>query len=228
MRLKHSWSYDGGTDPNLLRRLASNLSLYVRKQQYNIFLKIVRPTPKDEIIDVGVSPDENLKDTNFFEKKYPYKNKLSIASIEDCKSIVNKYKLRQYIQIRPGKRLPLKDKSYDIVVSWATIEHAGNDSNQKFYMKELCRIGKRVFITTPDRLSIYEPHTTTFFLHYLPPKYFRKILKFMGKDFWAEEKNLNILSYEDIAKILPDTNTKVIKYKIFHLLPSHLIIYRKA
>lgn len=220
-----SWSHAGGTDPNPIRLLASNLSVYIRSQQYNIFLNLLKPTAKDKILDVGISPDERLKDTNFFEKKYPFKNRLSVASIEDCQNIVKKYNLSKFIRIKPGVKIPLEDKSFNIVVSWATIEHVGDRISQEFYLKELCRIGKKVFITTPDRLSFYDPHTATFFLHYLPPKYFRKIMKLIGKDFWAEEKHLNILSLSSVKKMIYNANVKVDRFKILGIFPSHILIY---
>lgn len=228
MKSKQNWSLDGGTDPNFIRRLASNLSIYVRSRQYIFFWNHLKPSPKDKILDVGTSPDERLKDTNFFEKKYPFSNKLSIASIEDCSNIVNKYNLHEFIRIVADKRLPLKDKSFDIIVSWATIEHVGGLKSQEFYLNELCRVGKKVFITTPDRLSIYEPHTTTFFLHYLPMKYFRKILSLTGKSFWSLEKHLNILSLKSIKDIIHNSKVKVKRYKIFGLFPAHILIYGKT
>lgn len=222
-----SWSYSGGTDPNWLRKLMSNLSLYIRGSQYNLFVQLLKPESTDKILDIGTSPDEKLKDTNLFERKYPYTKMLTIASVEDCRVLVKRYHLRKYIKILSGKMLPIKNKEYDIVVSWATIEHVGNRFKQRYFLKELCRIGKCVFITTPDKSSWYEPHTATFFLHYLSKRFFRKILKRIGKKFWAEEKNLNILSFKDVKDLISNTKLKVIRFKLFDILPSHLIIYGK-
>lgn len=222
-----SWSYSGGTDPSWVRKLMGNISVYIRCSQYNLFVELIRPKSTDKIIDIGTSPDERLKDTNFFERKYPFPKMLSIASVEDCAELVKKYHLRKYIKLTEENILPLKNNAYDIVVSWATIEHVGNRSKQKHFLNELCRLGKKVFITTPDRSSWYEPHTATFFLHYFPKKLFRKILKWIGKDFWSKEENLNILSFKDVTELVSNTKLKVIRFRLFGILPSHIIIYGK-
>ena len=54
----------------------------------------------------------------------------------------------------------------------------------------------------------------------------RSILKFLGYKFLSKEKNLNLLTKNDIKKILSETkinNYKIISNK-FLFFPSHLII----
>lgn len=225
MKITTFWSFTGGTDPNWIRRFMSYLSLYIREKQYKFFLEKLKPTKTNTILDIGTSPDERLQDTNFFEKRYSYKNQLTIASVENCSNLVTKYKLRQYIKIKPGEKLNIKSKSFDLVVSWATLEHVGTFEDQKLFLKEVSRIGKKIFVTTPDKASFYEPHTGTFFLHWLPSKMFRKIMKLLDKNFWSKEDNLNIISFSDAKKMVAHPDIKAERFKLFGLLPSHIFIY---
>lgn len=222
------WSSRGGTDATLLRRLMSRFSLFVREKQFAWFEQNVSFTANESVLDVGISTDESLPDTNFFEKRYPYPGNITIASVEDCKHLVHRYNVKSFVQISEKSPLPFADESFDIVVSWATVEHAGSRDQQEYFLRELLRVGKKVFVTTPDRLSIYEPHTTVFFLHYLPQRWFRAIAKKMGKHFWAQEKHLNILSFYDLRRMLYNTPITVERFKLFGIIPSHIIMYGKT
>lgn len=221
-----SWSKEG-TDPTFIRRLMSRLARLVRSRQFELFNELITPLPKDTVLDVGVTPDTFFRENNYFDKQYPYKSQVCVASIEDCQDLVRKSGLKKFFLIRPGSRLPFKDNEFDIVTSWATLEHVGSREKQMFFLSELCRVGRKVFITTPDRWSPYEPHTSFLVAHWFGPQIFRKIAKFFGKTFWSKEENLNILSFRDVQLIAKEIkNLKIRKFKIMRLIPSHLILYR--
>jgi hypothetical protein len=228
MDKEYSWA-DDGTDANFVRRQMSRVSLFARKEQFTKFMQVAGPSKKDKVLDVGPTEDELLADSNFFEKLYPFKRKLHIASIENCQKLVRQFQLDGYTKIKAGKKLPFGTQSFDVVVSWATLEHVGNKSQQKAYLEEIFRVGKRFFVTTPDKANPYEPHTATLFCHWFPANVFRRIVKIIGKDFWALEKNLNILSYEDALKMVENLpGVKVERYKLGGVVPSNLMIYKSS
>ena len=70
-------------------------------------------------------------------------------------------------------------------------------------MRELCRVGKSFFITTPNRWFPFEHHTGLPVLHYLPPSVFRALLRRTRYRHWAEESNLNILTARELATLFP-------------------------
>ncbi len=70
-------------------------------------------------------------------------------------------------------------------------------------MRELCRVGKSFFITTPNRWFPFEHHTGLPLLHYLPPSVFRPLLRRTRYRHWAEESNLNILTARELAALFP-------------------------
>ena len=139
-----------------------------------------------------------------------------------------KITIKKILKLDPNKKYPIKDNEYDLATSWATLEHVGNINDQKQFLNEVSRVSKKFFLTTPYKYFPYELHTGLFFLHWLPGKFFRKILKIMSKDFWANEKYLHLLSVSDVKKIIP--KNKDIKVKLFYsfgFLPTHIIIYKK-
>ena len=229
MSKAEDWSTNSENRITITQRIMSKISLRVREDHFNLFLKILKPKRDDKILDVGIRGDETLSDSNFFEKRYPHPKNLTAVSIEDCQDLFReKYPQIKFVRIKQDKPLPFKEKFFDLVVSWATLEHVGEAREQKFFLKELFRVGKRVFITTPDRHCFYEPHSGFLFLHWLPDKYFRSICKFVGKIFWADKKNLNPLIKKDIDKILPNRkNVKILSYKILDFIPSHLMIIKE-
>lgn len=228
MNIAETWSTDPENKITLTRKFLSRLSVKVREKQFEIFWEHLKPKPNTKILDVGVTPDEILPDSNFFEKRYPFKDQLVAVSVEDCQEHFQKdYPKIKFIKISPGKPLPFGKDDFDIVVSWATLEHVGNRKKQKIFLEELFRVGKRFFFTTPDKNCFYEPHSGLFFAHWLPYKYFSLICRIFGKKFWAKKRNLNPLTKSDIYRILPKKrNVKILNYKMFRFIPSHLIIVK--
>jgi len=225
MAYKKHWTQTAKSTITQTKHLLSNLSIKVRTDQFNLFNKILKPIASDKILDVGVSSSELLKDSNMFEKLYPYPKNLTLATIENPKDLKKLYPKTRVKKIIPQKPLPFKNNQFDIVVSWATLEHVGGHKDQFFFLQELNRVGKKVFLTTPYRACPYEPHSGIWFLHWLPLKMFRKFCKLTDKNFWVDEKNLNPLYIRDIKKMSLGNDTKIKIYKIFGIIPSHLLIY---
>jgi len=63
-----------------------------------------------------------------------------------------------------------KDGAFDIGFSNAVVEHvAGGREGQRRFVGELCRVARRVYVTTPNRWFPLDPHTLLPFAHWLPP-----------------------------------------------------------
>jgi len=223
---KNNWTATALETITRTKHLLSNISIKVRTQQFKIFLKLFSPKACDKILDVGASSNETLKDSNMFERLYPFPEKLTAVTIEDIRILKKLYPKIKIIKITPNKPLPFKKNEFDIVTSWATLEHVGNAEKQKFFMRELLRVGKKNFITTPYKYCFYEPHSEVFFIHWLPDKWFRKLLNILGKKFWAKEQNLRLVGIKEVKNLISDRDLKVKLFFTAGFLPTHLIIYR--
>lgn len=78
-------------------------------------------------------------------------------------------------QIYEGATLPLPDESIDLVFSQQVLEHVNPNLYQRYLQEEarVLKAGGRAYHQIPQRLTPYESHTRTWFLHYLPLPAFR-------------------------------------------------------
>ena len=88
-----------------------------------------------------------------------------------------------------GTNLPFSDKSFDLVLSNAVIEHVGDFEMQSKFVNEHLRVGRFFILTTPNRLFPIESHTQVIFKH-------------MRKT-WSHPSFTRLLSKEDLRELLP-------------------------
>ncbi|WP_445246725.1 class I SAM-dependent methyltransferase [Microcoleus sp. OTE_8_concoct_300] len=203
--------------------LATKLSWYARQKMFDLFMGLANPSADTMVLDVGVTSDRR-QDCNFFEKLYPHKDKITAVGMEDAAFLEEEYPGLKYVRC-DGLSLPFPDKSLDLVVSFAVIEHVGSRTQQKAFVMELCRVGKTCCITTPNRWYPVEFHSAVPLIHWLPPSWFRALLKLLGKHFFAKEENLNLLSEKEVLKMLPaDAEVSTRHFRLLGLI-SNLLFY---
>lgn len=206
-----------------LQGIVEKLALKAREKMFSSLMRLAQPHPDAQILDVGVTCDRR-SDSNFFEKLYPYSHNITAVGLEDAYFLEQDFPGLKYIKA-DGLNLPFADKSFDLVVSFAVIEHVGSRSNQRQLIKELCRVGRTCCITTPNRWYPIELHTVLPFVHWLPLPWFRRILKWFGKDFWADENNLNPLSEKLLLAMLPEGVRVFTRHHRLFGLVSNLVFY---
>jgi Methyltransferase domain. len=182
------------------------------------------PMATTSVLDVGVTSDFTYPQSNLFERLYPYPNQITCVGTEDGSHLMQEYPGLRYIPVISGQPLPFKDRQFDIVFSNAVLEHVGSRGEQARFVAELRRVSKAFFVTTPNRWFPVEHHTGLPFLHYLPPSLFRALIRNTRYRYWADEANLNILTVPEMAKLFPDTGTRI---EIVRLLGigSNLVAY---
>jgi hypothetical protein len=198
---------------------------YNRLKIQKIFIKKIR---FKNLLDVGTTPvfDEN---NNII--LHSFKNLGGITSLSnlDCAPLKKYFKKVRFVQ-GDARKMKFDDSKFDVVYSNATIEHVGSRSSQTKFIKECLRVSRRdVFIATPNRFYPIEFHTKLPLLHFFPPKIYRKILSFFGFLFFSKEKNLNLLSAQDLINIcffLKIKNYNIIRYK-FLFITSNLLLHIK-
>lgn len=220
-----TWSTNKLNTIGGVKHWLSKMSLSVRGEQLDLLNNIYDIKPKAKVIDIGTSPNEDLPDTNFFEKYFKYPQQVTAISVEDCSNLKKKYPKIKFKMVLANSKLPFRNAYFDLAVSWATLEHVGDYKKQELFLNQALRVGKHVFVTTPYRLSPYEPHTGLPFVQWLPLDVFRLICKWLHKDFWATSANLNPLYISDIQRMKLIRPVKIYVYKTFGFIPSHLIIF---
>jgi len=207
--MKKKILYGGGSDFNLV--FFFFLKLCREKIYKNFNKKISNFKLVNKILDIGTSPVDN-EYQNYLIHKYPYKRKITCVSNVKLNKIKQRYPEIKTLQC-DGREIPLKNNSFDIVISNATIEHVGNKRNQTKFIKEAVRLSKKlVFISTPNRYFPIDFHTLIPLIHWFPKKIHRFILKKIGLDFFSKESNLNLLSDNELRNICQ--NLKIKNYTI--------------
>jgi SAM-dependent methyltransferase len=161
------------------------------------------PSAVTSILDVGVTSDTRQQESNYFERFYPHPGRITAVGTEDGSHLTEQYRGLQYRSVEPGDCLPFATNQFDIVFSNAVLEHTGSRASQAAFVQEVCRVGKRFFITTPNRWFPIEHHTGLPFLHFLPSAAYRAILAGTSYRYWADEAHLNMLSGDALRRILP-------------------------
>ena len=206
--------------------LADKAAYKTRKKIYTKLSKLIDLEQLNSIIDVGVTADKTQISSNFFENIYPKPEIITAFSDQDASWMENEYKGLKFIR-GTALDMPFDNDTFDLVFSSAVIEHVGSFKNQIKYLNECLRISKKyVFITTPNRFYPIEFHTVLPFIHWLPKKIHRKILRLLGKEFFACEENLNLLSNDNLKFICNKNKIKnyIIKNEYFLGLPSNLLL----
>lgn len=178
----------------------------LRKEQikiYERFAKAFPPRPDWRILEIGTNASLDEARDYFLHSLYPHPQQITASGLEEPDVFERVFPHFRYAQLQRNAPLPFEDDSFDLIFSNAVIEHVGSREQQRAFLGEILRVGKRAFVTTPNRLHPIEFHTVTPFLHYLPPRVYRQIYAAAGFEFFSKEENLNLLDAGQFFDLLP-------------------------
>jgi hypothetical protein len=214
----------------LIERLAYFTSSRSRIRKYQQFLEQVKPQANETLLDVGVNDEEYSPTDNYLEKHYEHPENITAVSHESLEHFSRQHPHIKAV-IADGTRLPFGDDTFDIVYSNAVIEHVGSSSAQSAFLTELFRVGKRGYLTTPNRHFPIETHTRVPLLHLLLSKNsFDAFLRFIGKD-WATGDYMYLLAKTDLTKLLDESGIKhyqILANRFFGCTMTYTVIWHKS
>jgi len=184
---------------------------------------LVKPRDNDAILDVGVT-NSDVSYENYLEALYPNSSRIVASGIDHLKDFTRSHP--QILAVRAdGCYLPFADRSFDVVFSNAVLEHVGDSRRQRIFIQEVSRVGKRVFLTTPNRWFPLDTHTMIPFAHYFPFAWRNRIYRVFGRKYWASIETLNLLSRRKLRGILPqDSGLKIVPQRLLGLVVSYLLV----
>jgi len=188
-------------------KLVDALSLRSRRRKLRLFLDELQPTAATTVLDVGADEvgfgaeggHSGCSTHNFFEELYPWRDRITALGLHDGTSFRLRYPAIPYVQ-GDACALPFADRSFDVVFSNAVIEHVGDVERQRLFVAEALRVGRRVFLTTPNRRFPIEVHTRLPLVHWLPEGAAGRAYDLAGKS-WARENRL--LGRGDLRGLFP-------------------------
>jgi len=183
------------------RSLGERMTVWARDRIYEDFIRYCGPTPHDTILDVGVSDVINDA-ANMLERKYPHPERITALGLGSGDDFRAAFPRVAYARTEPNRRFPFEDKTFAIAASNAVLEHVGSAADQAFFVAELSRVARKVFVSVPHRYFPVEHHTAIPFLHFWD-RTFAPACRWLGKHEWAEEKNLILMSKDRLASLGP-------------------------
>ena len=206
--------------------IPARLAAYQRRRIFQQFVTTFGSSPEQTILDVGVTVNETYTMDNYLEVLYPHKRSITAVGMEDGSHLEKKYPGMKFIRVEPGP-LPFRNGEFEVVHSSAVIEHVGTHENQSEFLREIWRVARKgIFITTPNRWFPIEFHTVLPLVHWLPPAIFRAVLRKIGRDFYADEANLHLMSVRDLRSIADEIGIANAQVTNMYLgpWPSNLIL----
>ncbi len=180
--------------------LPARIAHYQRRKMFAAFLEVLRPTEADTVLDLGVTSDRSYDHSNYLEAWYPHKHRITASGIDEGARFLETEYPGLTFTLADGRDLPFDDGSFDFVHSSAVLEHVGSRAQQAQFLRESWRVARKgIFVTTPNRWFPVEFHTVLPLVHWLPAPLFRRLLTAVGRDFFAQEEHLNLLSRRDLA-----------------------------
>ena len=176
------------------------------------------------VLDVGGRPIIwELLDKNWGIRP----QRLVILNTEEELNSLHNYEL----VVGDGRNLPYDDNAFDLVFSNSVIEHVGNNTDQVAFAQECLRVGKNIYIQTPNRWFPIETHLVTLFIHWLPKEWFSK-LSFISIRYLFLLRNpqqfndivsgIDLVDRQQLELFFPQR--KIIVERLFGLAKSFVVI----
>jgi SAM-dependent methyltransferase len=204
--------------------LLTSLSLRARTRVYDRFYR--QHGAAGTILDVGASSESASPEANFLEKLFPEKHRITAVGTEDASFLEELYPGLVFLRIEAGQPLPFADGRFDVAFSHAVIEHVVDPASRVQFVRELLRVAKSVFLTTPCPWFPIEPHTMVPFLHWLAPRLFYSLLDRGLLHPFYRTSNLSLMSEADLRTMMdgiPEAEYRIEKVKLLGFTSNYLV-----
>jgi len=193
-----------------------------RTKKFQLFEWLFNPRPEERVLDIGASGEVFLRYT--FEDVYPYPSRIVAGGYDpgEVRSARQAYPNPTYI-VFDGCSLPFPDKAFDIVFSNAVIEHILGPGRQERFAREIMRVGKSWFVTTPNYWYPFESHYHLPFIQFLPENMQRSYNSMFGSHIPKRQtQELALLSAGGLKRLFPTSRIEKVRVTFW---PETLVAY---
>jgi len=204
------------------RRLLRAYSHRSRTKKFELLQAVFRARPEERVLDIGASGEVFLRYT--FEDVYPYPQRVIAGGYEwDEVTSARRYYPQCTYAVFDGCALPFPDKSFDLVFSNAVIEHILGPSRQQQFAREIMRVGKSWFVTTPNYWYPFESHYHLPFIQFLPRQAQRTYNRWLGTHIpKGQIQELALLSVRQMRRLFPTSRVARMRVTFW---PETLVAY---
>lgn len=198
------------------KRLAELLRIYPNLQEYSV-------------LDVGGRPfmwDLLRAEYSVAPKQLVLLNTPSEGTLPESEHYT--------VKIADGCSLPYEDKSFDLVFSNSVIEHVGKTEEMTRFSNECERVGKNIYIQTPNRWFPVDAHLGVAFIHWLPRGLYKKLC-FLSlrypftinnptekKNFDLEFETTRLLTLSQLERLFP--KKRIVPEKFLFFIKSFVVV----
>ena len=204
-------------------RLYQAIPPYFRRKRMQWFRELLHVQPEERLLDVGGYP-WNWPETvpsapvTLFNLCYP-------PDIEQAHPHFT-------YAIGDACALPFADREFDVVFSNSVIEHVGTWERQVAFAAEVQRVGRKFWVQTPAYEFFVEPHLLAPFIHWLPVRWQRRLIRnFTGwgwlvrppaPDVDAFLAEVRLLTRPEMRKLFPDC--RILEEKFLGMTKSYIAV----
>lgn len=133
-----------------------------------------------------------------------------------------------------GCALPFADGEFDVVFSNSVIEHVGSWERQQAFAREARRVGRRLWVQTPAREFFIEPHLLAPFVHWLPRRTQRGLIRWATGWGWLTRPTpaqvdeflaeVRLLTRREMTELFPDC--EILTERFLGLPKSYIAVRR--
>ncbi len=182
-----------------VHRFYEPLLRHFRKKRMERFARLFGITENKTVLDLGGLP--------FNWELLPVRPRLTLLNLPNSNIAADWCEVRK----GDGCETPFASASFDVVFSNSVIEHVGDWQRQKQFARECARCGHGYYVQTPNRWFPVDPHTFLPFLHWLPRRWWRKIVRFSPRVLLfhtapaelADLAGLRLLGRREMAELFP-------------------------
>lgn len=193
---------------------------YFRPPRMRAFVKLCKVDDNKRIVDVGGAEGN----WTYIDGKPP----VTIVNVDvedrDCGRF-------RYV-LADGRALPFEDRDFDIAFSNSVIEHVGNWEDQRKFANEIRRVAPKYYVQTPNRWFVVEPHFIAVLIHFLPKRWFRRLLPLGSLWFWLRRPSrseidhqmdeIELLTESQMRELFPDAT--IIRERFLGLTKSLIAV----
>lgn len=190
-------------------RVFGGLSTRSRRKKAKILQSHFNLADSLRILDVGGAMDEAGRQVL---EASPRQENITVVNL-DRNSLLKTRKGHPSVSViqADARHLPYGDNAFDLVYSNAVIEHVGELEDQKAMAREVMRVGKSWFVTTPNRWFPFEFHTRLPLVSWLPAPTMKRVRKIWSynhirKRYQGGLSNLlRLMTARELQQLFPDS-----------------------
>jgi len=198
----------------------SRISPQFRRRRMRRFRILLQPAAGDTVLDVGGTA------AFWSEQELPLK-----VTLLNPDAAVATGGTMTAVQ-GDGCALPFADGTFAIAFSNSAIEHVGTWARQQAFAGEIRRVATKLWVQTPAREFFIEPHLITPFIHWLPRRWQRRLMRHCTVRGWLDRPDaraveafldeVRLLTFAEMKLLFPDCT--ILRERFLGLTKSYIAV----